>query len=194
MSALNGLGGAIRHFIDSGPAAPALFGYLAALALPAALLHELGHALLAARSAGDPVRIWLGGTRHVLRVRLRRLRLTVSLLTQQPSSAGASSFDAACTSARELILIALGGPVASLAGLAVAACGLASTSGHGVLHNLLWAATVTGFFAALGAVPLEIRARTGGARLRTDGRVVLDAVRAQRSLSSAAAFAAPASQ
>jgi hypothetical protein len=191
MAAMSGLGHAIGHFIESRPATPGLFGYLAAAAVLAALLHELGHALVAVTRADAPVQMSFGGTRHLLRVRLRRLKLTAGLLADPAPAAGSDSREAARAAARELILLALGGPIASLCGFAAAACGLAAVAGHGFLHNCLWAITVTCFVAALGAVPLEIGERRGGARLRTDGRIVLDALRAQRSLSEPAAAVPP---
>jgi hypothetical protein len=186
VAALTGLGAAIQRFIDSGPAPPALFGYLLAAALPVALLHELGHALVAARRSGSPVRISPGSTRHLLRAQLRRARLNASLLAPSGSAGGPASFDAARARARDLTLVALGGPVASLAGFAAAASGLAASAGGGSLHDLLWAATVLGFIAALSVVPLEVQQRKSGAHLRTDGRVALEAVRARRALSSPA--------
>jgi hypothetical protein len=184
--ALSGAGGAIQRFIDSGPQAPALFGYLLVAAVPVALLHQLGHAVVAARRGEAPVRASLRSTRHLLRSRLRRVRLTASLLAPSTPTGGPASFDAARASARDLTMIALGGPIASLAGFAAAASGLAWSSGHGSPHDLLWAATVVGFIAALSMLPLEVKERHSGAHLRTDGRVALEAMRAKRSLSSRA--------
>jgi hypothetical protein len=182
MVTLSGVGPAIQRFVGSGPHAPALFGYLLVAAVPVALLHQLGHAMVAARRAGGPVGVSLGSTRHLLRSQLRRVRLTASLLAPSAPAGGPGSFDAARASASDLALIALGGPIASLAGFAAAACGLASSAGHGSLHDLLWAVTVVGFVAVLSVLPLELKERTSGAHLRTDGRVALEAMRAKRSL------------
>jgi hypothetical protein len=193
MAVLSAVSEAVRHFIDLRPATPALFGYLVATAVPIALLHEVGHTLLAAARTGTRGRISIGATRHLVRAQLRRLTLTASLLTPPDSSGESASFDEARASARELILIALGGPIASLAGFGMAACGLALSARHGVLHDSLWAATVAGFIATLSAVPLESGERRSRPPIRTDGRVVLDAARAARSLNSATVVAtAPA--
>jgi hypothetical protein len=168
--------------VHPGGDVPTLFAYVLALSLPMTCLHELGHALAAARRLGDPVHISVGGTRRLLRIRFRRLTMAVNALPYRASLGGYDSIDASRASARDLLLVALAGPLASLTGFLAAAIALSSVSTSGSWHDLLWAAAVTNLAACVSIVPLELRERRGGPRLRTDGRLVLDAVRARRAL------------
>ena len=80
-----------------------------------------------------------------------------------------------------VVWIALAGPAASLCGLCVTASLFSTAAGAGVVHGLLWAATLTGVGAVvLNLVPFELRDRDGLTTFRSDGRVLLDALRALR--------------
>src|SRR2546425_184321 len=173
--------GLIDRF-TSIPSTPALFLYLAAAAVPGILLHELGHALVASRRLGDPLHISVGGTGTLLSIRIRRLRLDVSALSHAAQPPSSTSVDAVRASARDVMLVALAGPAASLLCSALAACALSLAPGTGLGHDFLWATTAMGLLGVLTVVPLVFQERPGGPRLRTDGRLALDAARAVRPL------------
>lgn len=173
--------GLIDRF-SSVPGMPALFLYLAAAAIPVMMLHEFGHALVASRRLGVPIHASLGGTGTFLSIRLGRLTLTVNALTHPAESPEPAAVAEARSSARDLILVALGGSAASLLACAVAACGLLLGPGSGALHDLLWAAAAMGLLGALPMLPLVFQERPGGPRLRTDGRLALEAARIGRRL------------
>ena len=167
---------------SSVPEMPALLLYLAAAAVPAILLHQLGHALVSFRRLGGPVNLSPGVTSTLVSIRIRRLRLHVSALSHAAEPASPASLAAVRASARDVMLVAVAGPAASLVCSALAACALSLTPGTGPAHDFLWASAATGLLGVLTVVPLVFQERPGGPRLRTDGRLVLDAVRAVRQL------------
>jgi hypothetical protein len=175
---LRDLAGEIERFMRVEPGMPVALAYLVGMAVPTALLHELGHALAAGRRLGVPLYISVGGTGKLVRIHLRRLRMAVNAL---PLPFGYASFGASRASANALLLVALAGPAASFCGFVVAAVALASVAQTGVVHNLLWAAAATSLARVLlSIVPLELKERRDGTRLRTDGRVAFAALRASR--------------
>jgi len=173
--------GLIDRF-TSIPGMPALLLYLAAAAVPVILLHELGHALVASRRLGGPVHISVVGTGTLLSIRIKRIRLDVSALSHAAEPPSPTSLDAVRASARDVMLVALAGPAASLLCSALAACALSLAPGTGRGHDFLWATTAIGLLGVLTVVPLAFQERPGGPRLRTDGRLALDAARAVRPL------------
>jgi hypothetical protein len=164
---------------------PALLLYLAAAAVPLAMLHELGHALVAWRRLAVPIQASVGGTGTFLSIRVGRLTLTVNALTHPDETPDPASVAAARASARDLVLVALGGPVSSLLGSVIAVCALALAPKSGGVHDVLWALTVMGLLGALSIVPLVFQERPGGPRLRTDGRLALEAAHVGRRLRGA---------
>jgi hypothetical protein len=172
----------IQSFMRSSPALPAMLIYLVVAAVPITLVHELGHALVAARRLRGPIHVCVGSTGQLLRVRVRHLTLAVSAVTHPGHVGGTTTFDAARATARDVTLIALAGPGASLLGFAVAAVAFSSAPAGGVAHDLLWAATAGSVVAVLNILPFEFQERRGGPRLRTDGRIALEAARARRAL------------
>lgn len=177
---LHDLAGVIQRFMHAEPGMPVVLVYLAGVAVPMTLLHELAHALVAARRLGGPVHVSVGGTGKLVRIHLRRLTMAVNALPHPSRLGGYTSFDASRASARDLLLVALAGPAASLAGFIVSALALSSAPPTGVVHNLLWAATAANLFGVLNIVPLEFQERREGPRLRSDGRIALQAIRASR--------------
>jgi hypothetical protein len=174
---------AIDDFMKSGPGLPATLAYLTIAAVPVTLLHELGHAVVAMRRLREPVLVSVGSTGQLLRARVGRLTMTVNALGNPAQPGGFAAFDAARASARDIILIALAGPIASLLGAAIAAVAYSAAPTTGPWHDLLWALTFSGVGSViLNVVPFEIEQRRGGLRLRTDGRLALDAARAVRSM------------
>jgi hypothetical protein len=170
--------GVIDHFIRSSPGMPATFTYLAAVAVPTTLLHELAHALVAARRLGGRVHVSVGARGSLVRIHLRRLSMAVNAL---PHAARLGGFDALRAAARDLLLVALAGPAASLAGFALSALVLSYVPRAGTVHDLLWAATAANLCAALlSLIPFQFQEHRGAPKLRTDGRVALEAIRARR--------------
>jgi hypothetical protein len=181
MGVVGALADAVKSFIDSGPGAAAP-GYLLVATIPVVLAHELGHAIVAARRLGGPVHISVGGTGALLRVRLRRLTLAVNAVPRRSGADGFASFDAARATARDVTLIALAGPAASLLCAVLGAIALSSSARTSVVHNFMWAVTAVGLLGVLNLVPFDLQERRGGPRLRSDGRLALEAARASRAL------------
>jgi hypothetical protein len=179
---LHALAHGIDRFAHTGPSVPAVFVYLMAAAVPAALLHELGHGLMAAWRFGGPVHVSVGGARKLLRVPLRRLAMAAGSPAEREQVGPDPFLDAMRGSAREVMLVALAGPAASLLGFALAAGALSLAPAGGSWHDFLWAATGVSLLGVLTIVPLKFEERRGGSRVRTDGRMAFDALRAARAL------------
>jgi hypothetical protein len=176
------LAAAFVRFMDSSPGLPLSLLYLAAAGVPVVLLHELGHAVAARRLLGGEVKVAVGTAGKLADLRLGQLALSVNAVSHPGSAAGVAEFDASRATARDVLLIAVAGPVASLAGTALTAWALSAVPGPGVVFNMLWAATAAGAACVLNLVPLTLQERRGGAWLRTDGRVALDALRVARAM------------
>jgi hypothetical protein len=170
----------VYRFMESGPGFPVGLLYILLAAIPVTLLHELGHAVAARRLLGGEVRVSVGSAGKLAEMRLGQVALSINALSQPGKVAGVAEFDDTRATARDVLLIALAGPAASLVGTVLTAWALASTSA-GVGHDLLWGVTLGGAFAVLNLVPLTLKER-GGASVRTDGRLALDALRVARSL------------
>jgi hypothetical protein len=84
--------------------------------------------------------------------------------------------------ARDVLLIAVSGPAASLLGTVLSAWALSAAAPSGVLHGLLWAATAAGVVGVLNLVPLSLRDRRDDPPIASDGRIALDAARVLRAL------------
>jgi hypothetical protein len=182
MATLHALAEGLEWFVRASPPAPGLFLYLAAAAIPVMLVHELGHTLVAVRRIGAPVSASGGSTRQLVRIRLRRLSFMVNELGRRADHERSASLSAARTSARDVALIALAGPLTSLVCLLAAEAGLWASHESGFLHNVFWAIAVVSVLGVFSILPLELQERPGGRRVRTDGRVALYAARAVRTL------------
>jgi hypothetical protein len=173
---------AFAKFARASPSLPGLFLYLAIVGIPATLLHELGHAVIARRRLGGEVRISVGTAGKLANVRLGQITMSINALGHPGRRAGHASFAASRASARDVVLIALAGPAASLVGCVLTAWALSSSQTSGVWHDLMWAATAAGAFGVLNIVPFKFQERRDGPRLRSDGLVALRAARVARSL------------
>ncbi len=108
--------------------------------------------------------------------------MAINALEQPNHASGAAEFDASHATARDVLLIAVAGPAASLVGTVLTAWALSAAPESGVFHDLLWAATLGGVFGVLNIVPLTLQERRGGPSFRTDGGLALDALRVARAL------------
>jgi hypothetical protein len=182
VDALYNIADAIVRFMDSSPAFPIGLLYLAVAAVPVTLVHELGHALAARRLIDGDVQVSVGSAGKLAEIQLGKVALAVNALSHPAGAAGVAEFDASRATARDVLLIALAGPAASLAGAVLTAWALSAASPSGLLHDLLWAATLGGVFGVLNLVPLSFHERRDGPAVRTDGRLALDALRVARAL------------
>jgi hypothetical protein len=173
---------AIARFLDADPGFVILMLCLPVAGGAVTLVHELGHAVAARRLLGGDVNVMVGSVGKLAELRLGQIRLTLHALEHPARADGYAEFDAARATARDILLIALAGPAASLVGTVLTAWALSAAPPTGVVHDLLWTATLAGVFGVLNIIPLSIQERRGGPSLQTDGRVVLDAVRLARAL------------
>jgi hypothetical protein len=179
---LYSIAGAVVRFMDSSPAFPIVLLYIAIAGMAVTLLHELGHAAAARRLLGGDVQVSVGSVGKLAELQLGQIKVAVNALEHPNRASGAAEFDASRATARDVLLIALAGPAASLAGTVLTAWALSAASPSGVLHDLLWSATLGGVFGALNIIPLTIHEGRDGPAVRTDGRLALDALRVARAL------------
>jgi hypothetical protein len=168
---------AIYRFMESGPALPLAFVYIALAAIPVTLLHEFGHAFAAKRLLETQVQVSVGSAGKIAELRLGQITASINALSVPGRVAGTAAFDASRATAKDVVSIAVAGPFASFAGTIVTAGLLASAPAAGIAHDFLWAAVGSGVFGVLNLVPLEFQERRGGPRVRTDGRLAIDALR-----------------
>jgi hypothetical protein len=162
-------------FMNNGPGLIWTVVLSALLAPPITLFHELGHALAARwRLPGSVlVNVGHGKTRWEFAVGGVDFRVGPVMPFEVP--AGFCQYDAIGIGARDEAAIALAGPAATLAGLAVTVALL----GHvgGTLHTIMWVAAMTQAFAlAICLAPIALTDRHGRP-WQTDGRLALEALR-----------------
>jgi hypothetical protein len=180
VNALYWLARAAYDFMQSGPTSVATLPYLMAAAIPVTLVHELGHAIMARRRLDGDVAVSIGTAGRIAELRLAQVTISINALSDPTRPGGAAEFDAGEATARDVVAIALAGPLASLLGTIV--CGrLLSSMPAGAPHHIVWAMTLGGVFGfALNLVPMTLEDRRGGRPLRSDGRLALDAWRVLR--------------
>jgi hypothetical protein len=173
---------AIVRFNDSAPSFPIALVYIMVAGLPVILLHELGHAVAAVQLLDEEVDVSVGEVGKLAELRLGQIALSVNALAHPGKAAGAAEFDASRATARDVLLIALAGPAASLAGTVITVMALNAVSPGGVVHGLLWGATVVGVFGVLNLIPFRFRERRDGPAFTSDGLLALEALRVARAL------------
>jgi Zn-dependent protease len=172
---------AILRFMGADPGFPVSLLYIFIAGIPVTLLHELGHAVVARRLLSGEVQVEVGTVGKVAELRLGEIALSINALSDPSRAGGYAEFDASRATARDVLLIALAGPAASLLGT-IATASLLGHAPPGVLHNLLWAATLAGVFGVLNLIPLTLQERRNGPSRRSDGKLALDALRVVRAL------------
>jgi hypothetical protein len=173
---------AMVRFMESSPPFPIGLLYIAIASMGVTLLHELGHAAAARRLIGGEVWVSVGSVGKLAELRLGQITVAINAVEHPGHGSGVAEFDASRATARDVVLIALAGPAASLVGTVLTAWALSAAPPSGVFHNLLWAATLGGVFGVLNIVPLTVHERRGGPAFRTDGGLALDALRVARAL------------
>ena len=111
---------------------------------------------------------------------LGRITAQIHALSLRPS-AGEVSFGAERATARDVLLVALAGPLASLGGTVICAVLLSAAPTSGLVHDLLWCSVAGGLLGVLNLLPFTLRDRSGA--IQSDGRVAFDALRVVRQLS-----------
>lgn len=168
----------IVAFMDDSPSFPWFLTWTFVAGFPLILLHEFGHAVAAYLLLGAEVEISVGSSGKIMERRLGPFAVTIKTFRKPGGAAGLAQFDTSRATARDMLCIALAGPLASLAGLAVVLA-LYSAGGHtGVVHDLLWAAV--GFsigVTLLNLIPFKAAADGSSPGLESDGRQALDALR-----------------
>lgn len=179
MDLLYAIAQAIVTFMDGGPGIFTVAPLLLVVGLGTTLLHELGHAAAAEARLGEDVVVTVGGVGRIAELQLGRASVTVNAFGRLGGPAGVAEVDAARATARDVLAIALAGPAVSLVAALLSAWMLTATT-DGLLHDVLWTATVLNVGGVLNLVPLRLQERRGGPMLRTDGRLALDALRVVR--------------
>jgi len=173
---------AFQRFIESGPSFPWVLLYIGVAGIPVVLIHELGHALAVSRRLAGGTEIRVGDAGKITELRLGQITASVNALSIPGRPAGQAGFDDSEATARDIVWVAVCGPAASVAAGLVAATALAAAPATGVVHDLLWAATLLGVGSVLELVPFELQEGRNGPVHRSDGRLARDAIRALRAL------------
>jgi Zn-dependent protease len=171
---------AVVRFMDASPGIAVVFLYGVVTAVPVVFIHELGHAVAARVLLDADVDLSVGSTGRIAELRLGRITAQIHALSLR-RSAGEVTFGAARATARDVLLVALAGPLASLAGTVVCALLLSAAPTSGLTHDLLWCSVSGGVFGVLNLLPFTLR--DGSGAIQSDGRVAFDALRVVRQLS-----------
>jgi hypothetical protein len=173
--------GTFVEFMDMMPRGAWLLVLFVAVGIPTTLIHELGHAATARRRLGGDVAVSVGNTTPLATLRWGRVTANINAFSKPGAVAGSASISASQATARDVLLIALAGPAASLAQFAICAPLYAMVS-PGLLHDVLWMATAGGAGGFLiNLVPMRLHENDTGRTIATDGRLALDALRARPS-------------
>ena len=156
--------------------------YLVIAAMPMILLHELGHAVAAVHLLGEDVEVDVGKVGRLAELKLGQITVSLNAIAHPGQPDGSAQVDDSRATARDVLLIALAGPAASLAGTLLTAMVIYVASPSGVLADLLWAATVVGAVGVLNLVPFRYQASRSEPAWRSDGLLALDALRVVHAL------------
>lgn len=176
MDLLETIAEAIVNYIDNGPGFLVTMVYVFVAGYPMVLLHEFGHAVAAVRLLGEDVQVEVGKVGKLAELQLGRIAVSMNAIGP-PGQAGVAEFDGSRATARDVLLIAIAGPAASLMGVLVTVFVLYAASPSGVFAGLLWAATFMGVIGVLNLVPFRYQVTRRAPASRSDGLLALDAAR-----------------
>jgi hypothetical protein len=182
MEALYVVATGIADFMNSAPPFFIALICLVLVGIPMTLLHELGHGFAARYLLGGSVEVSVGNAGRIAEFRLGQIATSIKLLSSPTRVSAFASFDRSRATARDLVWIALAGPLASLAGVLLARPLYSSAAAGGVAHGLLWAAVLEGVLGALNLIPFTLKERRNGPSWRSDGGLALDAIKDMRQL------------
>jgi hypothetical protein len=171
---------AFADAMNGGPGLPWWIGWIVLISLLVTVIHEGGHLLAALWTDQEQVSVQVGSYGQLIEQRLGAVRLDISALNVPWRTSGAVSFDAAVTTARQMLIIALAGPAASLAGAAGTAWIAGSTSPSAASRFFAMATAMGVITAILNLIPMtytEGTRRRPGPRIASDGRHALNALR-----------------
>jgi hypothetical protein len=145
---------------------------------PLALIHEIGHAVVALGRVPGPVIVKVGRDRSMTTFGLGRMTFRLDPIIRP------GEFDAICTvelrNPADKIFVALGGPLASLVvGLLAATAAYATHTSTTVQAVLVVVACLSLLEAVVNLLP-RTRTNSAGLSLRSDGGRVVDALRERR--------------
>jgi hypothetical protein len=181
MDLLQTIAEAIVDYMDNGPGFLLTLLYSAIAWYPVILLHEFGHAVAAVLLLGEDVDVEVGSAGKLAELQLGRIAVSMNAVAG-PGQAGVAQFDDSRATARDVLLIALAGPAASLAGTGLTALVLWAASPGGFLAGVLWAATLLGAGGVLNLVPFRYQVTRSRPAWRSDGLLALDALRVVHAL------------
>jgi hypothetical protein len=170
----------VQQFADfmDGISWPLFFVTLAVVAAPLALVHELGHAVIAVLRLPGQVIVRVGGDNPTATLDLGRIAVRFHPIVR-PWRADAVCLISDTASRADTVLIALGGPAASIAAGLLAFAGAQSVVTSGTAHDILTYVAIEGLFSGfLCLVPMTLT-DSRGVRMRTDGALAIRAIRSR---------------
>ncbi|MGZ4268062.1 MAG: metalloprotease [Solirubrobacteraceae bacterium] len=162
--------------MDGAPSPVPLAALFLAVGLVSTLVHELGHALAARSLVDTDVLIRIGDRVPLGTVRFGRVAVDLNAIATPRRAAGVAYADLSQATPRDMLLIALAGPAASLAQVPVIALCWVATGG--LLHTAFAIVIAQGVFAgAFNLVPRRRRDATTGGSICSDGWHAREALR-----------------
>jgi hypothetical protein len=174
----------IANLIDAMPW-PVFFVTVVLAGPPLALIHELGHAIVAVNRQPGRVIVRVGADKPATSFEIGRITFRLHPVLRP------WRFDAVCAHERprrraDAVLIALGGPAASLLAGLVAVAAARATDSSSTLHWVIVSIACETLFSTLVCLTPMLLTDSRGLTLRTDGALVVAALRAHPTF-----FAAP---
>ena len=163
------------RFLDGLPWAAIAFTPILSL-FPLVLVHEIGHALVALNRVAGPVVVQVGRTRPLMAFGLGRVAFRLDPVIPRDSPVGGLCLHQPARTRADVAAIALGGPVAS-ALVGVFAAIVANSAGPGSTTGAVFAivAAISAVIVVWNLAPTT--KSVDGRRIRSDGGIVVDAIR-----------------
>ena len=156
--------------------------YIAIVGLPLILLHELGHAMVAARRLDADVEVTVGNAVKIAQVRLGQVNASLHAFQNPLGTVGSASFDASRARAEDVLWIALAGPAVSVLCFVGVIAAYSVAPVDGVVRDVLWAGVVVTVYGILNVIPYKLRDLGQSAPQPSDGWLARDALRVLREL------------